>query len=101
MKQQLDLNENLLPVYFNIMILCKQFNSNKSLNINIENSSKESLNPARRDSTQELQIITTPTRKLHHIKSSFDVNEKTFVKLDYDADSELSVAGKIFKKKES
>ena len=104
MKEQLNLNENLLSVYFNIMISCKQFNSNKILYLNNNNnnssssfSRKSSINDTdsnkRKDSSQDLSIITTPTRKLNH--SKVQSNDEFSTKFEYDADEELSVAGKL------
>lgn len=106
MKQQLDLNENLLVTYFNIMILSKEFNSNKillmnnsinattSANMNISNSNSNN------NSNTEISPLT-PTKKLQRNSISF-INDKDipFKQLssavDYDADSELSVVGKLF-----
>ncbi len=112
MIEQLDVNESLLSIYFNIMILCKQFNSNKILylinnadNISILNkncnSIADELKNHRNDSSQD--ILTTPTRKLYLLKTNFKLepNESSLktVKIDYDADSELSIAGLLKKQK--
>ena len=98
MKEELNSNENLLLVYFNIMISCKQFNSNKILYLNDNNSKKSEIESEndiksnnncnrRKDSENELYIITiTPARKLNNQLDHSNVNKDS-----YDADEELTV----------
>jgi hypothetical protein len=98
MKEELNLNENLLLVYFNITISCKQFNSNKilylnnsyqnPLNKNESISSSPNVNIKRKDSSQESFIFTTPMRKLNQLTFQFDNLNAS--KDSYDADEELT-----------
>ena len=100
MKEELNLNENLLLVYFNIMISCKQFNSNKILYLNNnypnpltnnESIASPNINNKRRNSSQELFIFTTPARKLNHNQLKLQFDRLNSSKDSYDADEELTV----------
>jgi hypothetical protein len=100
MKEELNLNENLLLVYFNIIISCKQFNSNKILYLNNnsyqnplnknESISSPDVNSKRKYSSQESFIFTTPMRKLNQNQLTFQFDHLNASKDSYDADEELT-----------
>ncbi len=98
LKDQLDSNVNLLSVYLNVMILSKEFNSNKSFFLyNNEDKfdtylNEQSLTLNETDTSTKSQ---TETEKGSINKSSSSSPPSPSI-LDYDADSEMSIFGEFY-----
>ena len=86
MTKQINLNEQLLNTYLNVMILSKQFSSNKTLFLLSTDANKQT-----NDTKSNLRTPKSATN-LKHFEESGSFYERSF-SLEYDADSELTING--------